>query len=152
MADLNVSCSAGEAAITSTARTVLAVAAPSNQRLRVKGIEIFGKGTSNTDTPVKVELIKAASITSGTAGSVTTSTLDPDYGETPQATYTGNYSAEPTYGTGTTVRTLEVHPQTGLVLYFPMHDEIKIAGGKAFGVRMTSNQNETMAVTLIVEE
>jgi hypothetical protein len=152
MADLNVQCSAGEASITSTAKTVIAVTAPTNQRLRVKGIEVFGKGTANTDTPVKVELIKASSISGGTAGSVTTTPLDPDYAETPQATYAGNYSAEPTYSGNTTVRTWEVHPQTGLAIYFPMHDEIKIAGGKAFALRLTSNQNETMAVNVIVEE
>ena len=113
---------------------------------------MFGKGTSNTDTPVKVELLKAASIASGTAGSVTASALDPDYAETLQATATGNYSAEPTYTTAVTIRTWEVHPQTGLVVYFPMHDEIKVKGGGVFAVRMTSNQAETMSVNLIYEE
>jgi hypothetical protein len=152
MADLNIQCTAGEASITSSAKTVIAIAAPSNQRMRIKGIEVLGKGTSNTDTPVKVELIKAASISGGTPGSVTTTVLDPDYGETAQATYSGNYSAEPTYSSGTTIRTWEVHPQNCLLVYFPMHDEIKIKGGGAFGLRLTSNQNETMAVNVIVEE
>ena len=152
MADLNIQCTAGEASITSTAKTVICIQAPTNQRLRVKGIEVMGKGTVNTDTPVKVELVKAASISGGTAGSVTTTALDPDYGETAQATYSGNYSAEPTYTSGTTVRTWEVQPQTGLIVYFPMHDEIKIKGGGVFAVRLTSVQNETMAVNVIVEE
>ena len=152
MADLNIQCSAAEASITSSAKTVIAVVAPSNQRLRVKGIEVFGKGTSGTDTPVKVELIKATGLSSGTPGSVTTSPLDPDYAETPQATYSGNYSAEPTYTSAVTVRTWEVHPQTGLVVYFPLHDEIKIKGGGVFSLRLTSTQSETMAVNLIVEE
>jgi hypothetical protein len=152
MADLLVCCSAGEASITSTAKTVVAVKAPSNQRLKIKGIEIFGKGTSNTDTPVKVEAIVASNIASGTAGSVTTQVQDTEMGETPQGTYTGNYSAEPTYTSAVVTRTWEVHPQTGLVVYFPLHDEIKLKGGQGFALRLTSNQNETVAVNLLVEE
>jgi hypothetical protein len=152
MADLNYQVNAGEASITSTAKSVVVIAAPTNQRLRIKGLEITGKGTSNTDTPVKVEIGKAASVASGTAGSVTTSALDPDYAETIQSTITGNYTAEPTYTTAVVLRTWEVHPQMGLIVYFPFHDEIKVKGGGVFFVRLTSNQNETMAVNVIVEE
>jgi hypothetical protein len=152
MADLNIQASAGEASITSTAKTVIAITAPSNQRMRIKGIEIFGKGTSGTDTPVKVELLKAASYTSGTAGSGVTSVLDQDYGETPQATYAYNFSAEPTYTSAIVMRVWEVQPQTGLIVYFPLHDEIKIKGGGVFALRLTSTQSETMAVQAICEE
>ena len=138
MADLNVQIRTLEVAYTaSTPTTAIAIAAPSNQRIKVKGIEVFGKGTSNTDTPVKIELLKAASLASGTAGTVVSSTLDTDFGETPQATVSGNYSAEPTYTTSVIMRVWEVQPQTGLIVYFPMHDEIKIKGGGAFAVRVT---------------
>jgi hypothetical protein len=152
MADLNIQVSTGEVAITSTARTVLLVTAPTNQRLRFKGLEVFGKGTAGTDTPVKVELVKAAGVSGGTAGTVVASALDPDYGETAQATYAGNYTVEPTYTTAVVIRVWEVHPQTGLIVYFPLHDEIKQKGGGVLGIRLTSVQNETMSVNGIWEE
>jgi len=152
MADLLVQVASGEVALSSSAKTVFTVSAPSNQRLKIKGIEIFGKGTSNTDTPAKVELMTYASISGGTAGSVTTSKVDGDMGETVQATIAGNYSAEPTYTTGVTVRTWDVHPQTGLVVYFPLHDEIKIKGGAGFALRATQAQADTMSFNLIYEE
>jgi hypothetical protein len=152
MADLLVQVTSGEFALASSAKTVFTISAPAQQRLKVKGVEIFGKGTSNTDTPAKIELMTYASISGGTAGSVTTSKVDGDMGETVQATIAGNYSAEPTYTTGVTVRTWEVHPQTGLVLYFPMHDEIKIKGGAGFALRATQAQSDTFSFTVVYEE
>lgn len=153
MACLTFQASVGEVSVTSTAKTFLLLTAPANQRVKIKGLEVFGKGTSNTDTPVKVELVKAASITGGTAGTIpTVSALDGDVAETVQTQVTGNYSAEPTYSGPTVMRTWEVHPQTGLAIYFPLHDEIVLKGGTVFGVRLTSNQTETMSINLIAEE
>ena len=155
MADLLCSASVPAASVTSTAATFILAKAPANQRLKIKGLEIFGKGTSNTDTPVKVELFTATVVTGGTAGTAPTYLAnDSEMGETPQATVTGNYSAEPTYtpALGNVLRTWYIHPQTGLNCYFPLHDEIKLKGGTYLGVRLTSNQAETMGVNLIVEE
>jgi hypothetical protein len=150
MADLNLQCNVGECSVTSTTKTFFTVKAPANQRMRIKGLEVMGKGTSNTDTPVKVEIGKVTADAVGGTSAVTTSPHDPDYAETPQATYKTGYGSEPTYGN--IYRTWEVHPQTGLIVYFPMHDEIKISGGTELGIRMTSNQSETMALVVIVEE
>jgi hypothetical protein len=152
MSALNFQVATGEASITSTAKTVITISAPSNQRVKIKGISIFGKGTSNTDTPVKVELMTYASISGGTAGSVTTSKQDGDMGETLQSTVNGNYSAEPTYTSPVTVQLWECHPQTGFSVFFPLHDEIILKGGTGFAVRLTSNQNETMSVNVTAEE
>jgi hypothetical protein len=150
MADLNLQANVGEVSVTSTTKTFFTAKAPANQRLRIKGIEVMGKGTSNTDTPVKVEIGKITADAVGGTSAVTMSPHDPDYAETPQGTYKTGYGSEPTYGN--IYRTWEVHPQTGLIVYFPMHDEIKISGGSELGIRMTSNQAETMALTVIVEE
>ena len=152
MADLNFQVQTGDASITSTAKTVIAIAAPANQRVKIKGISIWGKGTANTDTPVKVELLTFATISGGTAGSVTTSKQDGDMGETIQSSVTGNYTSEPTYGTAVTVQQWYCHPQTGYSVFFPLHDEIKIKGGAGFALRLTSNQSETMSVDVSAEE
>lgn len=152
MSDLNYQVATGESSFTSTAKTAATITAPANQRVKIKGIEVFGKGTSNTDTPVKVELMTYASITGGTAGSVTVSKQDGDMAETVQSTIAGNYTAEPTYTTGVSIRVWEIHPQTGLAVYFPLHDEIKLKGGTGFAVRVTTNQNETMSINVLCEE
>lgn len=152
MSALNVQVATGETAITSTAKTVATITAPANQRVKIKGVSVFGKGTSNTDTPVKIELMTYASISGGTAGSVVTSKQDGDMGETVQSTVNGNYSAEPTYTSPVTVQLWECHPQTGYSVFFPMHDEIVLKGGTGFAVRLTSNQNETMSVNVTFEE
>ena len=121
MAGLNFQATVGEVSVTSTPKTFLLATAPANQRVKLKGVEVFGKGTSNTDTPVKVEVLRAASITGGTAGAApTTAPLDGDYAETIQTAVTGNYSAEPTYTTLVVLRTLEVHPQTGVAIFYPL--------------------------------
>lgn len=151
MADLNFKISTGEASITSTAKTVIAIVAPTNQRVKIKGVKVWGKGTSNTDTPVKVELITATGISGGTVGSVVTQKTDTEMGETIQSTITGNYSVEPTY-TSPVIDMFEVHPQTGVADYYPTDFEVKLKGGTGFAVRLTSNQAETMAVTLLCEE
>jgi hypothetical protein len=153
MADLLLTVPSGEQAlVASTAKTLLTAKAPANQRLKIKGIEVFGKGTSNTDTPIKIEI---ANITTdgqtGTATAVTPVAVDGEMGETAQGTYYKAYGTEPnTYGS--IMRTWEMHPQTGLIVYFPLHDEIKLKGGTEIGVRFTASQSETVSVNLIVEE
>lgn len=152
MAALNLQLPVGEIAVTSTPKTFLTVKAPANQRVKIKGFEIYGKGTSNTDTPVKIEInLITTDGETGTATAVTPQPYDGDLAETPQGTYFKSYGTEPT-SYGANQRTLEVHPQTGLVVYYPLHDELVLKGGTEIGFRFTSNQNETMAVTVLVEE
>jgi hypothetical protein len=151
MAALNLQIATGEVSLTgSTPKTVFSLTAPANQRIKLKGLEIFGKGTSNTDTPIKVEISKITT-DGGTATTATAQPLDGDIGTTPQGTYKTNYTAEPsTYGAN--LRTWEVHPQTGLINYFPLHDEIIVKEGTEIGVRLTSGQAETVSLNAIVEE
>ena len=87
----------------------------------------------------------------GTATAVTPTPVDADDAETPQGTYYKAYGTEPTTYSNV-MRTWECHPQSSIINYFPLGDELIIAGGKEIGIRMTSNQNETMALNVIVEE
>lgn len=151
MADLNISVPSGEVALVGgTPKTVMAITAPANQRLKLMGLEVFFKGTVATDTPVKIEISRITT-NGGTATAVTPASNDDDDAETPQGTYQAAFTAEPsTYGAN--LRTWEVHPQTGLVVYFPFGQEIKIKAGKILGIRLTSTQNETVSLNAIVEE
>lgn len=121
-----------------TAKTALTAVAPTNQRLVLKGIGAYGQGTTNTDAPLQVEILTFASLSGGTAGTVVTSKKQNELGETIQTTVAGNYSAEPTYTTGVTVKTLTVHPQLGQTIFWPLGDEIVIGGGKGVALRITS--------------
>jgi hypothetical protein len=150
MADLKLSVPTGEVSLSAgTAKTVLLMKAPANQRLKILGFEIFFKGTSPTDTPVKCELIRVTSDGTGTA--VTPAPNDDDQAETPQGTYKANYSAEPSYGSAT-LRVWEIQPQTGIIYMFPQGQEIRVKGGNLIGLRMTASQSETVSVNAIVEE
>jgi hypothetical protein len=149
MAAFYLSVPTGEVSLSAgTAKTVLLLKAPANQRLRIQGFEIFFKGTSPTDTPVKIELIRVTS--DGTGSAVTPAPNDDDWGETAQGTYKANYSVEPSYGT--TLRVWEIQPQTGIIYMFPAGQEVCVKGGNLIGMRMTATQAETVAVNAIVEE
>lgn len=153
MADLLLSIPTGEISLSaSTAKTAITALAPANQRLKIVGFEIFGKGIVVTDTPIKIEFNRLDTTTAGTGTAISPpAPTDEDYAETPQGTYKVNYSAEPTVY-GANLRTMECHPQTGIIFMFPKGTEIKIKGGGKLGMRLTASQNQTVAVNLLVEE
>lgn len=135
-----------------TAKTVFTLTAPANQRVVFKGIGAYGQGTTNTDAPLQVEIMTYASISGGTAGSVTSSKKANEMTETIQSTIAGNYSAEPTYTTGVTVKTLTLHPQLGQTIFWPLGDEIIIKGGTGLAVRITSANADKAAFWIELEE
>lgn len=135
-----------------SAKTAITVTAPANQRVVFKGIGCHGQGTSNTDSPIQVELMTYASISGGTAGSVTVSKKATELSETVQSTVAGNYSVEPTYTTGVTYKTLTVHPQLGMAIFWPMGDEEIIKGGTGLAIRITSPQSDKCSFWIELEE
>jgi len=151
MAGLNLHAPSGEVSLSAaTARTVLSITAPANHRVKLKGLEVFGKGTSTTDTPMKVEVSRVTT-DGGTATTLTPAKNDENAGETPLSTVRGSYTAEPsTYGAN--LKTWEVHPQTGLVVFFPPGDEVVIKGGNEIAVRITAAQAQTVSVNAYYEE
>lgn len=136
----------------SGAKTVFTVSAPTNQRVVFKGISGWGQGTTNTDSPLQIEIITYASISGGTPGSVVSSKKQNELTESIQSTVAGNYTAEPTYTTGVTVKTLTLHPQLGLCIFWPLGDEIVIKGGTGLAVRVTSPQGDKAAFSIELEE
>lgn len=152
MARLGVLSETGIVTWSSSAKTAFTASAPANQRFVFKGITVTGQGTVNTDSPIQIEILTYASITGGTAGSVTTSKKQNELGETIQTTIAGNYSAEPTYTTGVTVKNLTCHPQLGLTMFWPLGDEIVIKGGAGLGIRITSPQGDKAAISIELEE
>lgn len=127
----------GDIALTAaTAKTILSVINASNSLIRICELSVSFDGTSGTAEPVTVEL---CSSTQATAGTSTSHTIAQVRGptRTVQATGARNYTAEPTV---LTVRKRWlVHPQTGIVVQFPLGREPEqVASANALCLRCTA--------------
>jgi hypothetical protein len=151
MAGLLLHAPTGELSLTGgSAKTCWTLKAPANHRVKILGIEIFFKGTSSSDTPVEIQLSRVTT-DGGTSSSLTPSKNDENAGESPLSTVSYNYSAEPsTYGAN--LKTWEVQPQTGVIVYFPQGQEVVVKGGNEIGLLLKSTQNETVSIDVIYEE
>lgn len=103
-----------------TAKTILSVINAANSLIKLTELGVSFDGVSGTAEPVTVEL---CSSTQATAGTTTSQTPIQCRGptRTVQATGARNYSVEPTVLT--VIRRWLVHPQTGLVIQFPLGRE-----------------------------
>jgi len=131
-----------------TAKTVLQIVAATNHRVKVLGIELFFKGTSTTDTPVKVRILRQTD--AGTTSAATPVANDNSIDETLQTTGRHTATVEPT--AGDVLKMWEVHPQSGLIYCFPIGEEIIVKGGGRLGVECTAAQAQTCAANFIFEE
>lgn len=111
----------GDIALTAaTAKTILNVINAANGLVRATEMGVSFDGVSSTAEPVTVELCFSTQATAGTSTSHTiVQTRGPT--RTVQATAARNYTAEPT--ALTVIRRWLVHPQTGLVVQFPLGRE-----------------------------
>lgn len=124
----------GEIALAAaTAKTILQLVAPTNQRLAVRGVSVSFDGVSSTAEPVQVDILRQT-----TAGTMSAATpVREDVGsETLQATAQKTATVEPT--AGDILRRYEVHPQAGAEFRFGYDEEILLAGGTRLGVRVTA--------------
>jgi hypothetical protein len=134
MAGLVCSATTAEIALAAaTAKTVLQVTAPTNQRLLLKRWGVFFDGTSSTAEPVQVRLLRQT--TAGTM-STTTPVLLSAGSETVQATAQNTATVEPT--AGNVLDVAEVHPQSGFEVIIPFDQIIEIPGGTRIGIEVTA--------------
>jgi hypothetical protein len=113
--------SAGDIALSAaTAKTVLSVINSANGIVRLVEISACFDGTSPTAEPVTVELCNS---TEATAGTATTHTIQQSSGPARPALATAkrNFTAEPT--ALTVLKRWLVHPQSGLLVQFPLGRE-----------------------------
>lgn len=127
----------GDVALTAaTAKTILSVINSANGLIRIIELGVSFDGTSSSAEPVTVEL---CSSTQATAGTSTSHTIVQSGGatRTVQATAARNYTAEPTVLT--VLKRWLVHPQSGLVVQFPLGREPEqVTGGDALCIRCTA--------------
>lgn len=109
-----------------TAKTVIQLNAPANQRIKVQRVGVFFDGASTTAVPGDVQLVRKT--TAGTGTALTLAKQTSADSETIQTGATENHTAE---GTNTTdiIDQWKVHPQQGLDLTYAFGQEKMIVGG-----------------------
>lgn len=138
----------GEISTGTSVKTLVQVVAAANQRVKVREISIGFKGTSNTNAPIKVDVLRQS--TAGTMSALTPVKRNADDGETLQTTAQHTATAEPT--AGDVLKTLEIHPQTGWDWQAPFGGEFIINGGDRLGVRVTAANDVSATVSISGEE
>lgn len=136
------------ALVAATAKTILQMVAPTNQRLLLKGFSVSFDGISSTEAPVQVELLKQTTAGTSVAG---TPVKDGDPGsETIQTTSRITITVEPT--ASDVLRRYEVHPQGGGIERAFDLDSIPIPGGTRLGLRCTAPSAVNCTGFMVVEE
>lgn len=137
-----------EVALTAAvARTVLQIAAPANQRVRVERIGVFFDGTSATAEPVQVEVVRQT--TAGTMSALAPKATQPA-SESIQTQAQHSATIEPT--AADVVDAVEVHPQTGYEVVYPFGQEIIVPGGGRLGIVCTATAAVNVRAKLGFEE
>lgn len=127
--------------------TVLQVAAPANQRLKLLRWGASFDGTSPVAEPVVVRLLRQS--TAGTMTSLTPVNLGVGT-ETPQATAQHTATVEPT--AGSVLDRVEVHPQSGFEVIFPLGQEVLIPGGGRLGIEVLAAATVNVVAKMMYEE
>jgi hypothetical protein len=150
MAGLIVSFTTAEVALAAaTAKTVLRVKAATNQRARLKRWGVFFDGTSVTAEPVQVRLLRQTTDGTGTAN--TGRVVSPGgAAEAVQTAAIDSCTAEPT--AGDVLDAVEVHPQAGYEVIFPMDQEVDIPGGGRVGIECTAPAGVNVRSKMVIEE
>jgi hypothetical protein len=109
----------------STTYNIIVASAPTNQRVRLRGLAYYGAYNTN-GTPGLLQYCKAASAGSG-GTSVTPLPSEPECTETFQSTWATQPSSAPS--SIVAIDTREVNPQLGVEVYFPQGQEDIMKGG-----------------------
>lgn len=135
----------------STAKSILSIAAPANQVLKVLEQKVSHDGATSTNAPDLTEFARCTFGGAGTATSVTPSKKDPGRQETIQSTANKNYSAEPT--TITAIDPGNTPQYNGLYQYItPDSRPLIVVGGQGWVIRLTSPNTVNACGRLEAEE
>ncbi len=148
MAGLDCVAQTAEIALTAaTAKTVLQLVAPANQRLKIKGWGVFFDGVSASAEPVQCRLLRQT--TAGTMTSLTPVKLCAG-SETVQATAQHTATVEPT--AGDVLDPVEVHPQAGYEKQIPPDMKMEVPGGGRVGIECTAPAGVNVRAKIFFEE
>lgn len=135
------------ALVAATAKTIMQIIAPAQQRLKIKGWGVFFDGISGTDSPVQVRLLRQT--TAGTVSSLTP-VKQVAGNETVQTTAGHTATVEPT--AGDVLDIAEVHPQSGYEKLIPFDMPLEVPGGGRIGIECTAPDVVNVRAKIIFEE
>ena len=138
----------GEALAAATAETVIQLVAAANHRVVLVGYGSGTRGTSNTETPGQVDILRQT--TAGTASALTLVKADDSIADSLLTTAQQDFTAEPT--SGDVLRRHSVHPQAGIDIRDAYSRELILGGGDRIGMRLTYAQVQTADCYLDFEE
>jgi hypothetical protein len=149
MADLRFSAQISEQALSSdTTETLIQLAAPANQRVKILRWGVFFDGTQPRNEPVQIRLLRQTS--SGTADALSLVLLDDSLSETPQTSARSNFTAEPS--SGDVLESYNIHPQQGIFVPYVLGQELILGGGGRIGVDCNAPNNVNARAFIIGEE
>jgi hypothetical protein len=136
------------AAAVAAFKTVLQLVAPTGVIVAVQEIMISFDGTSNTASPVQVEVLRQTTAGTATARApLKTKDTTTAIGSTGQE----NFTVEPT--ASDILVSLEIHPQAGVVYPVPLPDgEIELASATRLGLRINAVAAVNCKATIKAEE
>jgi len=122
----------GEPVAAATAETLVQIVAVANHRVALTGYGVGSRGTSNTEAPGVIDLIRQTS--AGTSSALTTRAKQATLSETLLTTALEDFTVEPTDG-GDIPRTHTLHPQAAFDIRDAFSREIILGGSERFGIR-----------------
>jgi hypothetical protein len=148
MAGVRFKAVTGQISTGTSAKTLMQIVAASNHALLIDEISISFDGTSNTATPIKVDVLRQT--TAGTMSSLTPVKDPDDSDETLQVTAQHTATAEPT--AGDVLLSEHIHPQQGYTWQAPFGRSIKVGGGDRLGIRVTAGASVNALARVAGEE
>jgi hypothetical protein len=122
-------------AFSTVTKTLVQFVPPANQRIVVNEWDVSFNGTSNTATPIEVDIVRQTS--AGTSSALTIRKRNTSDSETVQSSALQTFTAEPTDG-GDVPLSEQVHPQTGYTWQPGYGREVSIPGGGRLGLRLVT--------------
>lgn len=116
-----------------TAETLIQLVAVANHRVALLGYGVGGTGTSNTEEPGNIDIMRQTD--AGTSSALTLVKNDDSIGETLLTTGLQLFTVEPT--PGDLLRSHTLHPQAAMDIRDAFSREIIMGGGDRLGVRAT---------------
>jgi uncharacterized protein YccT (UPF0319 family) len=148
MSDIYVASADQVALAAATAKTIMEVATPSTRTVRLISWSVEFDGVTATAVPVKVELLRASAVITGTTFTAVKYN-DPN---APAALATARHTAT---AEGTVTDQIEVHrvpPTSGIVIQYPLGREPEAPISNALRIRCTAPAIVNATVTMAWEE
>ncbi len=123
--------------VANTAKTILQLVAPTNQRVKVLGWGVAFDGVLTTGKPIAIRVLRQS--TAGTMSALTPVNTN-SVAETIQSTAQHTATVEPT--AGNVLYSGAVHPQQGILVQFPYGAEYMVPGGGRLGIEITVPSGE----------